>query len=74
MKYKGKYIIFKDNPIGAITDYKQDVNLKEKKENYKQFSYGKATMQYFWFIFERPKQLHQRQVLNVEVFIYYFWL
>ena len=38
-----KYVIFKDNPIGAVASYDKYSNYKEKEENYKLFSYGKGT-------------------------------
>ena len=34
-----------------MTDYEQDDNPKEKKENYKEFSYGKATIKCLFHLF-----------------------
>ena len=38
-----KYVIFKDNPIGAVAGYDKYSNYKEKEDNYKIFYYGKGT-------------------------------
>ena len=47
MKDQDKYVIFKENPIGDMTDYDKYSKLKDKKNYYKRFYYGKATMGFY---------------------------
>ena len=43
-RIRGNDIIFKDKPIGAMSDHDQDNRSKYEKDNYKLLYYGMAKM------------------------------
>ena len=47
MEDYGRNGTFKENPIQYMTEHEQDAKLKEKAGYYKQFYYGKATLDRF---------------------------
>ena len=53
-----------------MTDYNQDSKSKDREGNYKQFSYGKVTIEFlFDLILNAPKKaLYQSRSFEIELF------